>query len=177
MFNHLRPTWYAKKLIKINLDYLKTQGIKVLLFDLDNTIASYQETKPDYDILHFFSKIRKAGFNTYLISNNRYEKRVKGFAETLKMDAYLFNASKPKSKKLESFINKQKISIKSSVIIGDQLLTDVWLANSLKMKSLLVEPKSLKDLPITRINRIIDNKIRKYFRNKKFLIDVGQEIL
>jgi predicted HAD superfamily phosphohydrolase YqeG len=50
------------------------------------------------------------------------------------------------------------------------------MANSLKVKSIAVEPKSTKDLPITRINRIIDKTIRKILKNKQLLIDIGQDV-
>jgi HAD superfamily phosphatase (TIGR01668 family) len=176
MIKKIIPTWYSKKLEKINYNYVLKQGIKTLFFDLDNTVASYQEAKPDSTIIKMFKQISKLGFKVYLISNNSKEKRVKDFAAFLKLDGYLFNAGKPKIKKVSKFINLNKLSKKEIVIIGDQLLTDVIMANSLKIRSILVEPKSTKDLPITRINRIIDKNIRKLLKKKKMLIDIGQDI-
>ena len=176
MLKSLKPTWYSKNLTNINLAYLKAQGVSYLLFDLDNTLASYLETKPESNILKFTESAKKLGFKLFIISNNHFETRVKQFATALSMDNYLFNAGKPKTKKLKGFLKANKLALNQCVIIGDQLLTDVLLANQLKLRSVLVEPKSSKDLPITRINRIIDNKIRAYFRRSKQLIDIGQEI-
>jgi HAD superfamily phosphatase (TIGR01668 family) len=176
MFKSLLPTWYSEKLTKINLEYLKSSGVKVLFFDLDNTLGNYQETKPDNSIIQFFYTLKKANFSVFIISNNHNEKRVKTYSEALTCDGYLYRAGKPKIKKINLFIKEQKIKLKEMCIVGDQLLTDVLLANRLKTRSILVEPKSKKDLPITRINRIIDKQIRTYFKKKHQLIDIGQDI-
>jgi len=112
MIKKIIPTWYSKKLEKINYNYVLKQGIKTLFFDLDNTVASYQEAKPDSTIIKMFKQISKLGFKVYLISNNSKEKRVKDFAAFLKLDGYLFNAGKPKIKKVSKFINLNKLSKK-----------------------------------------------------------------
>jgi uncharacterized protein len=176
MFNSLLPTWYSEKLTKINLNYLKSNGIKTLFFDLDNTLGNYQETKPEGEIIAFFKTLKEADFALFIISNNHNENRVKTYSDALKCDGYLYRAGKPKIKRINQYIKDQKLKVKEMCIIGDQLLTDVLLANRLKTRSLLVEPKSKKDLPITRINRIIDKQIRAYFKKGHQLIDIGQDI-
>jgi HAD superfamily phosphatase (TIGR01668 family) len=176
MFKTLTPTWYSAKVSKINFNYLLKQDIKVLFFDLDNTIANYQETKADSEIVKMFDECLKLGFKVFLISNNSKEARVKAFAEQLNCTGYLYNAGKPGVKRVLNFINTKTLNLKQIVVIGDQLLTDIIMANSLKVKSIVVEPKSTKDLPITRINRIIDKTIRKILKNKRLLIDIGQDI-
>jgi uncharacterized protein len=177
MFRKLIPTWYSTKVEAINFKYLKEQGITNLFFDLDNTIASYQEKRADANMIKTFLSLEKLGFKTFLISNNSHEPRVKQFADQLNCDGYLFNAGKPGFKRITKFINLNKLTKKQIAIVGDQLLTDVIMANSIKIKSVLVEPKSTKDLPITRINRIIDKNIRKILKTRRLLIDIGQEIV
>jgi HAD superfamily phosphatase (TIGR01668 family) len=176
MFKTLTPTWYSARVNKINFNYLQQQDVKVLFFDLDNTIANYQETKADSDIVKMFDNCLKIGFKVFLISNNSKEARVKAFAQQLNCNGYLYNAGKPRGKRVLNFIEANKLNLKQIVVIGDQLLTDVLMANSLKVRSIVVEPKSTKDLPITRINRIIDKTIRKILKNKRLLIDIGQDI-
>ena len=176
MLKFLKPTWYSKNLIKINLDYLKQQGVNVLMFDLDNTLASYQEIKPDQSIIEFIKLSKNKGFKVFIISNNHQQARVKLFAELLGANDYIYATGKPKTSKIKVFISKNNLNSKEITIIGDQLLTDVLMANRLNVRSLLIEPRSKKDLPITWINRIIDNKIRAYFKNSKQLIDIGSDI-
>jgi HAD superfamily phosphatase (TIGR01668 family) len=176
MLKRFTPTWYSAKVDKINLEYLLQQGIKVIFFDLDNTIANYQELKADATIEQLFKHCLNLGFSVYLISNNSKEPRVKGIANQLNCNGYLFNAGKPGIKRVLKFVNANNLDLKQIVVVGDQLLTDVIMANSLKVKSIAVEPKSTKDLPITRINRIIDKTIRKILKNKQLLIDIGQDV-
>jgi HAD superfamily phosphatase (TIGR01668 family) len=176
MLKKFTPTWYSSKVDKINFKYLKEQEIKIIFFDLDNTIANYQEVKADDNMQQLFKNCFALGFKVYLISNNSKEDRVKAFANQLNCDGYLFNAGKPGVSRVLKFISANKLSLQQIVVVGDQLLTDVIMANSLKVKSIAVEPKSTKDLPITRINRIIDKTIRKILKNKGLLIDIGQDI-
>ena len=176
MLKKFTPTWYSAKVDKINFNYLLQQGIKVIFFDLDNTIANYQELKADATIEQLFKQCLSLGFSVYLISNNSKEARVKAFANQLNCNGYLYNAGKPGTSRVLKFINDNNLNLKQIVVVGDQLLTDVIMANSLKVKSIAVEPKSTKDLPITRINRIIDKTIRKILKNKQLLIDIGQDL-
>jgi HAD superfamily phosphatase (TIGR01668 family) len=176
MLKKFTPTWYSAKVDKINFNYLLQQGIKVIFFDLDNTIANYQELKADATIEQLFKQCLSLGFKVYLISNNSKETRVKAFANQLNCNGYLYNAGKPGTSRVLKFINDNNLNLKQIVVVGDQLLTDVIMANSLKVKSIAVEPKSTKDLPITRINRIIDKTIRKILKNKQLLIDIGQDL-
>ena len=176
MLKKFTPTWYSAKVDKINFNYLLQQGIKVIFFDLDNTIANYQELKADATIEQLFKQCLSLGFGVYLISNNSKEARVKAFANQLNCNGYLYNAGKPGTSRVLKFINDNNLNLKQIVVVGDQLLTDVIMANSLKVKSIAVEPKSTKDLPITRINRIIDKTIRKILKNKQLLIDIGQDL-
>jgi HAD superfamily phosphatase (TIGR01668 family) len=176
MLKRFTPTWYSAKVDKINFKYLLEQGIKTILFDLDNTIANYQEVRADTTIEQLFNKCLSLGFSVYLISNNSKEARVKAFANQLNCNGYLYNAGKPGVNRVLKFIKANNLVLKQIVVVGDQLLTDVIMANSLKIKSIAVEPKSIKDLPITRINRIIDKTIRKILKNKRLLIDIGQDI-
>ena len=92
------PKMYQKSIYQIDYLSLKKRGVKLLLFDLDNTIASYEEVKPNSKQLMLNEKLTKMGFKIYIISNNRI-KRVKEFVETFKVKDYLTLARKPFTKR------------------------------------------------------------------------------
>ena len=46
-------------------------------------------------------------------------------------------------------------------IIGDQLLTDVFLGNRYKLLTILVDKRAKEDLNITKINRVLEKRIKK----------------
>jgi hypothetical protein len=59
------------------------------------------------------------------------------------------------------------------VMIGDQLVTDVYAGTRFGIKTILVDPLADKDLWITKFNRIKENrKLRKY--SKKNLFERGK---
>ena len=91
---------------------------KVILFDLDNTIASYEEVKPNSKQLMLNEKLTKMGYKIYIISNNRI-KRVKEFVETFKVKDYLTLARKPFTKRVCAFIKKNNLNKDEKMCIRD----------------------------------------------------------
>ena len=159
--NYFYPDVYQKSIYTINYDKLKENGIKCLLFDLDNTIASYEEVKPNSKQLMLNEKLTKMGYKIYIISNNRI-KRVKEFVETFKVKDYLTLARKPFTKRVCAFIKKNNLNKDEIVMIGDQLLTDIVCANKIGVTNILVKSISRKtERWYTRINRLREEKVLK----------------
>ncbi|MDD2433940.1 MAG: YqeG family HAD IIIA-type phosphatase [Bacilli bacterium] len=153
-----RPTWYELSLKQVNFDALKEMGVETILCDLDNTLTAYYEKVPSKAVAKLVQKIQKKGFKLIIISNNHLD-RVSIFCESLKLP-YLSSAHKPFINNAKNYLITNNIDFKKCVIIGDQLITDVMFANSLGIRSILVEPVADSDLPVTRINRAIDKAIR-----------------
>jgi len=62
-------------------------------------------------------------------------------------------------------MKKYKLSGSDIAVVGDQLVTDILLANRNKSYSILVDPLGKKDLKITSLNRFIESKIlNKYLK-------------
>lgn len=158
------PTWYYQNLEQIPLDKLKESGIKVIFCDLDNTLTPAHNDDPVEQSYAFVNRCKEADLKIYLISNN-HEPRVKRVATKLKIN-YFFEAGKPFKNRLGFFFKKHKIHRNECVIIGDQLLTDVWFASRIGIHSILVEPCSSKDLIVTKFNRVIDKILRKRLMKK-----------
>ena len=59
------------------------------------------------------------------------------------------------------------------VMIGDQIVTDILAGKRYKIKTILVDPLGKKDLKITGLNRLIENKIVKYY-GKRDLFERGK---
>ena len=60
---------YKKNIFEIPYDKLKKQKIKVLLFDLDNTIGKLNEGKASVEVEELFKKLSKK-FKIAIVSNN-----------------------------------------------------------------------------------------------------------
>lgn len=131
---------------------------------MDNTLTPAHNALPIESSFAFVDKCRKLGMDFYIISNNHSE-RVKKVADPLSV-GYYYSTQKPFGRRLLKFLEMKNIDATRCVVIGDQLLTDVFYANRLGIRSILVEPISDKDLLITFINRRIDKMIRHNLRKK-----------
>jgi len=168
MLEHkLLPTWYANSIYEINIETLKSEGIKNLFFDLDNTLVPFYFKVPDEKVINFVADLKKQGFNVIVTSNNT-KKRVSTFAEPLNTN-YINGAGKPGIRKLKKYLAENNFSLDETVLIGDQLLTDIICAKRLGIRSILLKPACDKDLIKTKLNRFIDNRIRKKMFKKNLL--------
>lgn len=159
------PYMYAKNVFKINYNKLKQNGIKCLLFDLDNTLVEAKSSNPSTEIKNLLNKLSK-DFKIIIISNSP-TKRLKKINNILKVDFYAFSL-KPLKRNFKKVIKDNKFSNDEIVLIGDQFMTDVLGGNRMKIKTILVDPLS-SDLVYTKLNRVIENKIiKKLNKNNLF---------
>lgn len=160
------PTYLAWTVYDIDFASLYEQGKRVILFDLDNTLASYEDTTPTNKQLELNEKLRKIGFKIYIASNNR-EKRTKLYTNTFKVDSYIVLAKKPFTFKINKFLKKMQINKDELIMIGDQLLTDIACANKLGVDNILVHSISRKtEKWYTKINRKREKYILKKITKK-----------
>ncbi|MDD3383247.1 MAG: YqeG family HAD IIIA-type phosphatase [Bacilli bacterium] len=164
MYKFFKPTWYSNNFYNIDFVSIKNNKIDFILCDLDNTIVEHYVDLPNNKVVSIISLIKKLGIEFYLISNNK-EDRVKKFCERINIK-YLHSTKKPCTKKIKKFIKQNNIDINKTLVIGDQILTDIWMANILKCRSLLVEPATNSDLFVTKFNRFADKIIRKSLAKK-----------
>lgn len=159
-----KPLMYKKSIFDINYDYLKSKGIEVLIFDLDNTILKVGNNIPSHETINLFKRLNN-NFKVIIASNN-IQKKVSKIASYLDCD-YLYSMMKP-TKKIKKFLEK-KYHLKNDnvAIIGDQLVTDIFVGNRLNLYTILVDPLSEKDFKITIFNRWLEKRIMKKLNFKK----------
>ncbi len=158
------PNYYAKNIYEVSADFYLKHGIKTLLVDLDNTLASYRELEPSDTTINFVRNLEKAGIKVLLASNNS-GKRVKRYGELLGVP-YISGARKPFAFKLRKFLKEQGAELSSTLMVGDQILTDVFCGNTLGVKIMLTDKLVEEDQWTTRINRLLDRPLRNKLRAK-----------
>ena len=162
MIKKLYPTEYITSVYDLELDELKKQGMKGIIFDIDNTLVPYDEVEPNNEIIALFEKIRLAGFKITLVSNNT-EDRVVKFNEKLKVFA-LHKSQKPLTKNLKKALTLMNCQKEEAIIVGDQVFTDVYGGNKAGIKTILVQPVSEKDEWKTKVKRGLEKKIIKSYQ-------------
>ena len=161
MIKRLYPKFYLKSIFEIDSEALKNQGIKGLIFDIDNTLVPYDEAYPASEIIAFFEKLKKEGFQICLASNNT-EDRVVKFNENLKVFA-IHKSGKPRRRGLYKAMELMNLRKEEVAMVGDQIFTDVLAGNRAGVLSILVVPVSEKDEWITKIKRGIEKRVVKHY--------------
>lgn len=159
-----KPKMYYKSIFDINYETLKNKNIKVLIFDLDNTIMKVDEETPSEKVENLFNNLNK-DFKVFIASNNE-EERVKNIGKKLNVHAF-YKVSKPSKKLKKLLLKKYEVNMNEVAIIGDQIVTDIFMGNRLHMVTILVDPMANKDLRITYFNRWLERRILKIIRLKR----------
>lgn len=138
-FNYFRPNLFVKSINDINVSALKRSGIKYIICDLDNTLVPHFTKVPNKFVTQFFEALAKNDIKVIVVSNNS-KKRVENFCSLVDVFDFVYTAKKPLLFKTKNILKKYNISYNDAIVIGDQIITDIWLANRLKIKSILVLP-------------------------------------
>lgn len=161
------PDKYYKDIYSINYKKLKEQGIKCLLFDLDNTLVPVHATKPNKKLKDFINNLKELELKIIIVSNSK-KKRLEPFKKELNVDCS-YTSIKPFTFKFKKIIKLYKYDLSEIAMIGDQLLTDVLGANIMGITSILINPMSRKDIMFTKFNRKIEKFIeRKLLKRELF---------
>ena len=168
--NNFFPDAYQKSIYTINYDKLKENGIKCLLFDLDNTCVPYTSKTSSPKLKSLFNHLEDEGFKIIIFSNSP-RKRLAIFKEELGVDCCA-RAYKPSKSKFLKVMKIYHFDLSEIAIIGDQLLTDVLGGNRVGIMTILVNPMSNIDMPFSKISRFIEKKIIKKM-SKRGIFKVG----
>ena len=164
------PDIYAQSIYTIDYKKLKKRGIKCLLFDLNNTLASYEVDYPDDKLREKMFELGK-NFRLIIVSNSN-KNRLRPFKEKLNLDTS-FSSKKPLTKKLKKILNLYNLKDIEVAMIGDSLLTDIWGGNKMNFSTILVNPISEEEPFHVRLVRIFERKIIKKL-NKKGILFKGE---
>lgn len=166
MFKKYTPTYYAKNIYEIDINFFLKLNLTTILIDLDNTLEVYDVKKPSKITIEFIKKLKSHGLEPVIISNNK-KKRVEEYSKELNVKC-IYSAMKPFSFKIKNFLKQYLLNNKNVILIGDQTVTDIKAGNGAKIITLLCDKLCEKDQPTTRFNRIFDKIIRKYLiKNNK----------
>lgn len=156
---------YQKDVLSIPYNKLKSQGIKVLLFDLDNTLIDKNHDYFNDEIKELLNKLKKE-FQIFIVSNTLRKKRVKRIAEDYNI-RIITGSLKPIGLGIKRIKELKKYKKEEICMIGDQLMTDVFAARIKGFKSVLVDYQ-VKDIEkITAINRLIEKHYLKKYNIKR----------
>jgi len=160
----LTPDYYYDSVFAIPYDELKERNIRGLIFDLDNTLTPFHEKLPPAKIVALMKRLEKMGFQVCLLTNNTTG-RLNRFNEGMKLKG-IANGLKPFTRGIRKAMKLMGTNRKETVIIGDQLLSDVWGGKNAGICTILVKPITEKDFFFVRFKRLIERvMLRNYFKD------------
>lgn len=124
---------------EISPAYLKKMGIRLILCDLDYTLAPKRVKVPDQDVRNWIADLADVGITVMVVSNNRNPARVAAFCEPLGI-LYEGHAGKPGTGGYCRAMERCGIDAAHTAALGDKLLTDMLAANRAGVWALMVEP-------------------------------------
>ncbi|MCI8293451.1 MAG: YqeG family HAD IIIA-type phosphatase [Hespellia sp.] len=163
MFERFYPDAWLASTYVIPFEEIYDKGYRGLIFDIDNTLVPHG-APADHRAIALFARLRKIGFQTCLISNNK-EPRVKMFNQEIQA-MYVFDAHKPSVKNYIKAMEMMQTDRSNTLFIGDQLFTDVFGAKRAGIRSILVKPIHPKEEIQIVIKRRLE-KIVLYFYKKR----------
>ena len=161
--NPLIPKKIYKNIYQVDYKKLKKEGIKCLLFDLDNTCIGYHEKEPTRELKKLFNDLKKDGFKVIIFSNAK-KKRLAPFKNLV--EDYYYLSTKPLQRNFKKVIKKYNYEKEEVCIIGDQIFTDVLGGNRAGNITCLVEPLTKEDFIITKIFRKLEQRVLRKIEKK-----------
>ncbi len=135
--------WPVPDLMRDNIYQIEPQalirrGIRVVLLDVDNTLAPYTVNEPTQKMKDWAREMKAAGLELFILSNNRGE-RPGIFAGALGID-FVKKARKPFTAAARRVLAKLGAEPEQTALVGDQIYTDTLCAKSLGAAAVLVRP-------------------------------------
>lgn len=153
----LLPDGYAAGIAQVSLDSLSEIGVRGIIVDLDNTLVAYRDSQIAPEIVAWIAAALARGFRVALVSNN-FQERVAAIGTQLNIPT-VPSAMKPLPGGFLRALRLLGTQKKHTVVVGDQLLTDVVGAKLLGLRAILCEPISEQGFITTRILRVLERAV------------------
>ena len=150
-----RAMRYVASLPLVDVDGLVAQGVRLVLLDRDNTCVPRDAKAAPAEVAAWLVRAREAGLELCLVSNNFHTSHVSRTAHELGVD-FVDHAMKPLPVALRRAMRRSGVPAERTVMIGDQVFTDVAAGNLAGVRTVLVRPQSRSDLWYTHVFRVFE---------------------
>ena len=151
----IKPDYNIKNIYEINLEDLKNQGVKALLFDLDSTLMGSKTGCYTPKTLAWLENVKK-DFFVGVVSNNKNPDYIRKVTDCSDFPV-VFGACKPDIKVATNFMKEYNLLPEITVFVGDRPLTDIICGKRLGCKTILVDSITAEiEKPIVRLARWLE---------------------
>ena len=150
------PSELIRSTYSIDFERLYQEGYRGIIFDIDNTLVPHG-APADERAVRLFERLKKIGFQCCLVSNNK-RPRVEMFNKDVNVHIGWL-AHKPLPGGYREAMKKMGTDIKTTLLVGDQIFTDLWGGSFLGMYTILVKPINPKEEIQIVLKRILERPI------------------
>lgn len=154
MHNILKPRQTVGSIYDIDLGDLWNSGYHHMIIDIDNTITAWNQYHIHPRLKSWIQSACDTGFRICLLSNNSQQK-VQQFAARLGVIAAP-TGGKPFARAFQSALAALQSNTSNTLVIGDQIFTDILGGNRAGLYTILVDPIDTNEFIGTRITRLIE---------------------
>ncbi len=160
-WTNLFPDEYKMSSYEIDYQKLYKEGFRGIIYDIDNTLVAH-DAPANERAIKLLQEVRKLGFKICLLSNNKHP-RVDLFNE--KIGAYtVCEAGKPWRTGYIKAMQIMGTDRSDTIMIGDQILTDMWGANRTGVPCIMVKKLYRKEAFQVVLKRIPEAVIMLTYR-------------
>jgi len=164
VFKKFYPHKTAKNVFELDESFYKTNNIKGVIFDIDNTLVTHDTKTPPKEILDYFKLLENLGIKIAIASNNHIE-RVEEFSRNLGY-IYIGRAWKPFKKNLLRIKREFDIPAEQICLVGDQIFTDIYGGLRMKFYTVLVTAVGKNETKFVAIKRFFEKMVMdEYYKN------------
>lgn len=149
----------------IRAEHLKKMGKTTILTDLDNTLLAWDEMDATHEIINWFTLLEASGIKVMILSNNSVD-RVERVAKSTRIP-FLAKARKPLGKNFKKALKELDSTPEETIMIGDQIMTDIFGGNRQNLYTIFVRPVKETDGLATKFNRFMERIILKRLSKKQ----------
>lgn len=164
MLEKFFPDEYLDSTYSIDFERLYREGIRGIIFDIDNTLVPHG-APADERAEALFQRLKKMGFSCCLLSNNQFE-RVSSFNKNIQV-YFIEDAHKPGRKNYLKAMELMGTNLENTIFIGDQLFTDVYGAKRTGIRNILVKPIHPKEEIQIVLKRKLEKIVLYFYRKQK----------
>jgi len=161
---YLFPKETADSVHHIDYDKLWQDGIRGLIFDIDNTLVTFDVPQPTAQIMDLLTSLTQKGFSICLLSNNG-KARVKGFCQNLDYP-HIWKAKKPGREGILRAMSHLCLEKHQVAIIGDQIFTDCFGGNRLGIHTILTTPIAKRDEWTVKLKRLPEKLVLRAYAKR-----------
>ena len=148
----------------IEENFFGDNNIKFAVLDIDNTLVPYTVKTPTKPAMDFLRRLEAEGVKFCFLSNNK-EGRVMLFNDNINAP-YEANARKPLLSGLNKIMERIGAKKENTIIIGDQIFTDVWTGKRAGIKAILVKPIEDKETLFFKFKRALEKIVLDKYRKE-----------